>query len=333
MSDYGYRNIGYFSRYKVFDPNDKNSLVEYHIRNSFRKTQSMFDYKGLPDTIPKRILELNLQSTGYMTWLKHNDKLYALYGELGGVPDENYMPTISIISNPALKLFKTFEINKDCVVMPNDSLYEGIYNINKYYSNQLADNDLSRRMIMINLRALAVFIAKNNDDKLDCEKFLKSLEEGKLDVITSKSFMDKLELLPFGSEYKGQTIIQLLEDKQYIKGSWLNELGVQSNYNMKRETITSNENILNVDGLLPLVDDMLYCRKQALEKINKMFNTEIEVELSSAWKKIRTEIKISEDRQQKEVANLDNKNDSDKIQLNGNEKKDGDKDEVERDNK
>ena len=65
---------------------------------------------------------------------------------------------------------------------------------------------------------------------------------------------------------------------------------------MKRETITANENILNVDGLLPLCDDMLRCRKLGAEQVNKMFGTNWTVEFSSAWKKLRKEIELSEQR-------------------------------------
>ena len=63
---------------------------------------------------------------------------------------------------------------------------------------------------------------------------------------------------------------------------------------MKRETITANENILNVDSLLPLCDIMLDCRKKGVEEINKKFGTDISVDFSSSWKKLRNEIKITE---------------------------------------
>lgn len=300
---YGFETLGYYGIHKL-NYTDNDSLTMYHIRQSFKKTQSMFDYKNLPETIPKRYLELVVQALGHCTFFKYQDKLYIDYGQLGGVPNEIYMPTISIISNPYLKCFKELAIDKECVIMPNDSLYDGLYSLNSYYANQLKDNDQSRRLLMINLRAIMLMVAKSDDDYDDCNDLLKKLEKGELSAVLSKSFQDRLETLPYGAQASAQNLIQLLEDKQYIKGSWLNDLGVQSNYNMKREAITSNENILNVDGLLPLVDDMLEQRELAIEKVNKMFGTNISVELGSAWKKIRTEISISEERQQKEVKEL-----------------------------
>lgn len=286
------------------DNKDGVSLYRFHYRNSFRKTMSMFKYNNLPDTVDKRVIELTNQSAGYSVWYTYMDNLYCGYGRLGGIPNFNYIPTKAIVTNPYLKLSKDFTVGEDCVVMRNDTMYMGLSEVNSYYSYQLKDNDLSRRLLLVNLRAMVALLAEDDDDYQNCLDFLKALEDGKQSAIHSKSWSKKVESLPLFTQGSSQTLIQIIEDKQYIKGSWLNDLGVQSNYNMKRETITSNENILNVDGLLPLVDDMLECRQEDVEKINKMFGTKITVELNSSWKKIRKEIAISEERQEKEVANL-----------------------------
>ena len=291
---------------KILDNTDGESLYKFHYRNSFRKTLSMFEYENLPDTISKRDIELNTQSVGYSAWFKFEDKVYCSYCRLGGIPKYNYLPSKAIITNPYLKYFAELEIDKDCVIMPNDNMYMGLSEINSYYSYQLKDNDISRRMLMINLRAMTLLTAEDDDDYQNCVDFIKDLEKGKLSAIHSSAFKDRISALPYSSQHSAQTLIQIIEDKQYIKGSWLNELGVQSNYNMKRETITSNENILNVDGLLPLTDEMLECRKEAIDKVNKMFGLDISVDFSSSWSKIRKEIKISEERQEKEVQNLNN---------------------------
>ena len=75
----------------------------------------------------------------------------------------------------------------------------------------------------------------------------------------------------------------MIELEQYFKASWFNELGLNANYNMKRESINSGESQLNNDALLPLVDDMLKQRQVASMKINDMFGTDIYVEYNSSW--------------------------------------------------
>ena len=59
---------------------------------------------------------------------------------------------------------------------------------------------------------------------------------------------------------------------------------------MKRESINSNEAQLNDDMLLPLIDDMLKNRQDALDKVNDMFGTDISVELNSAWEDNQIEL-------------------------------------------
>lgn len=280
------------------------SLYLHHYRNSFRKTMSMFDYENLPETIDRRVIELTNQSAGYSVWFPYEGKVYCGYGRLGGIPDYNYLPTYAIVANPYLKMSGSFRINEECKIMRNDTMYIGLSEVNSYYSYQMKDNDLTRRLLMTNLRAMMLLVAESDDDYKNCMDWLKSLEDGKLAAIQSKSWSKKIETLPYATQGIAQSLIQVIEDKQYIKGSWWNELGVQSNYNMKRETITSNENILNVDGLLPLVDDMLKCREEDIASINEFFGLKIKVKLNSAWAKIRKEIAISEERQEKEVAKL-----------------------------
>ena len=78
-------------------------------------------------------------------------------------------------------------------------------------------------------------------------------------------------------------ITQLIELIQYYKASMYNELGLNANYNMKRERLNLGEVSMNVDVLLPYVDNMLKERQNAVEKINEMFDTEISVKLASSW--------------------------------------------------
>ena len=100
----------------------------------------------------------------------------------------------------------------------------------------------------------------------------------------------------------------LIELKQYIKANWYMDLGINANYNMKREAINENEATLNEDALIPLIDDMLECRKKAIEKINNMFGYNIAIDFSSAWKKLKKEIEMEEKLQEKQAKMLEDSN-------------------------
>ena len=300
---------------------NQEELVQYHVMSMLNKTARMFDVDGLPETIKLRDLELLIQTSGYAIIVEEDGKHYALYGTLGGEPNQNYMPTIAVVANPYLKLSKTYTIGKDCVIIPNDTFYMGLLPMDKYYGKQLATTDISMDMLVVNTRAQFALLADNDNAKRSCEEFLSQLAKGKRGVLMDKSIYDKIQALPLAAQTSAQTIIQLLERTQYIKGSWLNELGVQSNYNMKRETITANENILNVDNLLPFTDNMLYSRTEAMKELERVFGLKWTYKFSSSWQKLRTEIKLTEQRDFKkgEQSNqLDNKeNDNSEVSGNG----------------
>ena len=99
---------------------DKDKVFENYCRYTFTRTQSMFTYEGLPDTIPVQWLESYLQRNGSCCIAEHEGKLYALLGNAGGEPDEYYQPTMYTVANPALNLSKNYEIGVDCVYCKND---------------------------------------------------------------------------------------------------------------------------------------------------------------------------------------------------------------------
>ena len=58
---------------------------------------------------------------------------------------------------------------------------------------------------------------------------------------------------------------------------------MNANYNMKRESINSNESQLNNDFLLPFIDQMYFERKKSIDKINDKYGLNIVVEFNSSW--------------------------------------------------
>ena len=273
----------------------KNVYIKNEIIYMLDKTLRMFEYENLPETIPKFNLELLLQTHGFVAITKVNEKLYALFGGFGGVPNEYYMSTKIIVANPYLKFNKTLTINENCVLFKNDSMLNGLLPLGNKYASLLCENSISMRIATINNRLNKLISAGDDATKTSAEKYLKDVVDGKLGVIGDNAFIESLKLNETKSGYN--EIKDLIEEHQYLKASWFNELGLNANYNMKRESLNSSEVALNDDILTPFVDDMLKCRQEAVEKINEMFGTEIKVKLSSAWKDNQKEIEIAQQEQ------------------------------------
>lgn len=279
---------------------DKKRLYQQYIQYMLIRTQSMFKYSGLPDTIPEKDLELILQVTGSVTITKVNGKLYAFYGGLGGELNEYYLPTISTVSNPYLNYSKNLEINKDCIVILNDPLYVGLMPLFEKNASLMAETDISLRFSSINSRIQELIIADNDVAKESAKAYLDDIVSGsKIGIIASNGFFDGIKTADYSSR-SSNTIKDLIELHNYIKSSWYLDLGLSANWNAKRESINESEASMNDDTLLPLIDQMLEQRKMGVDRVNKMYGTNISVDLESSWKKIREEIEIQTDQAKEE---------------------------------
>lgn len=279
-----------------------DKLAEYYIKDTLIRTQKMFKYRNLPKTIPKEQLELLLQRNGYAVITKVNGELYAFYGGLGGEPNEYYLPTIATVANPALKFSKSMVIDKECVVIKNDVMYMGLMPLIQSTSYLLAQADISFKYALINGRMKAIVTAPNDETKASLDEMFKQIEKGSsLKVVVDDDLMNELKVSPYGSNDNGIDIIEL---KQYILGSFFQRLGIQSNFNMKREALNSAESALNDDILYPLIDEMLEERQKGVKKINELYGTNISVELTSIWKQLRDQeeqaVNVNEDKENKD---------------------------------
>lgn len=302
MSDFDYFGLG--DVIQPYDFTDKKNNVRAYITYMLNRVMNMFDYEGLPDTIPKRMLELYIMINGHSVVVEHDNNLYVCFGGWGGEPDEYYIPKNYIVANPYLNLFKTYTINEDCILVYNDSMYYGLMPLFRRYATALVENDLTMNIYDINSRIISLIAAQDDKTKASTEVYLQNIIDGKLGVIGSNAFFEGVKTSPYG-ERNNQRITDLIEYQQYIKASWFNEIGLNSNYNMKRESITANESQLNDDMLKPLIDDMFECRKQWVSMINNMFGTDITVRFNGAWADNEKELELEQEYISAQIENLE----------------------------
>ena len=270
---------------KKFDSiiKDKELMLNVFMRLMLARTQSMFVYSGLPDTIPQEYLERYLQIYGHCIIAEHGNDLYAFNGDLCGLEDVYHNPTQYIVANVALNLTKTYDINQNCILCKNDSYLQGLSLILRKYGTLLIENELTLYTLIKNSRASLLISAPDDKTKQSCELFIDKLDKGEMSIIGESQFFDGIKVQPTMQGSAG-VVIQFIELQQYIKASCLNEIGLDANYNMKRESLNSAESALNDDYLIPLIDNMLYCRQTFIEGVNTMFGTHFSVELHSAWR-------------------------------------------------
>ena len=268
---------------------DKDQNVNNFIDTMFCKTNEMFTWKNLPETVPQAELEYLLQSNGTMFFTKVGKDFYALLGTLGGQINAYYEPTKYTVANVALNLSKMYDIEKDGVLIRNDLRCNGLIPILSKYASMLTDCEISLNTMSILMRVMFLISASDDKTKKSAEEFMSKILNGNYSIIADSQFFDGIKAQGMTQSFS-QLIPQMIELTQYIKASALNEIGLNANYNMKKERITEQEYTLNIDALMPFAENMLNCRKKAVEKINKMYGLNIEVSLNSVWEVNQSEL-------------------------------------------
>lgn len=262
---------------------DKDTAVTTFIESSLDKTQGIFSYKGLPDTIPAPELENLLQKYGHCIIAEHEGNLYAFTGGFSGENDVYNNPRFYTVTNVALQLSKVYEFGKDCILIKNDFKKLGMLPILQKYAVLLTDSEISLNTATILSRITMLISAPDDKTKASAEMFMQKILNGDFSIIGENGFFDGVKMQTSGVS-NANYITQLIELIQYYKATFLNEIGLNANYNMKRERLTENEVAMNIDNLLPFIENMYTERKNAIEKVNEMFGTEIVVDYNSVWK-------------------------------------------------
>ena len=278
IDKYNY-GLGYTFNYNY---KDKSRNVDNLIKYMLNRSNIMFQYHNLPDSIPSREIELLLQTNGFGVFIEVEGKYYIVNGGLGGEPDVYNMPTEAVISIPALKLNKTYKINEDCIVIPNDSMYLGLLPMYAKYCTLMNENEMTMLLATVNKRIQHLLSANDDNTIESAKKFLEKVFDGEIGVIGESKLFESLKVNTTSSTSQ-VSMKDLFEYEQYLKASMYNEIGLSANFNMKRERLSSSEVEANTDNLYPLVDDMLNSRRKGLEKVNEMFGLDIQVEFNSSW--------------------------------------------------
>lgn len=289
----------------AFDILDKERSIKTYVDYMLTKTSRMFDYDGLPETIPPYMFEVMLQVYGTILFFEHNGEYYISRCEQGGPPDVYYRPTQAVVANVALNLSDTFRIVNNLppfekvlwekmppgVIVRNDSMSIGMIPMYSRYATQQAENDVSIRSAQINSREQTVICAASGPEIESANQYIKDLIAGRLSSIQKKAFVEGITIMN-ANQGNTNVITQLLDLQQYLKASWYNEIGLNSNFNMKSQYMSTDEVNSSSDMMLPLVDDMLECRKAAIDAINSEFNLNISIKKASAWAIKQAESKI-----------------------------------------
>jgi hypothetical protein len=277
-------------KYKnMYQVNKVITGYQYYCHLLEEKCLGMYEYEGLPDSLPEEQIESRLIWVGRNIVFEHKKEgLVVVSGGLSGV-DKYYLPVYAVYAQPALGS-GNFRIGKDCVVMYNSQIdqYEpvGLRDIIRRYARMLADIDSSINIATVNSRAQKMNVVNTQQTAKTVNEAMDSLYRGEPYTINQNSILDMYKTLDWFDTNKSTIISDLLVTRERLIGDFLTEIGVKSDFEKKERLITSevsaNDQLLTIN-----VADMLKWRQKGVDQINKMFGTNIKVKRASAYELIK----------------------------------------------
>lgn len=257
--------------------------------------RNTYDNKTKKGVKPKEIEQrLIIQGHSGITKLDIDKEVTAVYGNFYGVgkyldekPNYNYRCPIES---------GTRTVNKDIVVIDNNSLRNPTYDLVHHYAMLLAHNEVTLVDLMVNARdAGGVPVAKTEKQKRSIVAYLGKLFNGQFDVVTDSGML--------GVEYAGadrktsQSIVEVYETRERLLKAFYSDIGVKSAFGKRSNTV---EEEVDADNSLLLLNlsDMLKCRQEGAEAVNQMFGTNWTVEIAK-------ELNYGTENEPKEVVNND----------------------------
>lgn len=255
----------------------------------YSKIENIFVYENLPEEIPVRFMNLCLFKTGKIVFYKIGDKYTVQPFSYNDILNWYYVPVKGRVVNPYLPSGHQnweFTIDDEAVIYNSSP---DIYNYKAYSvvadlifktANQLSENDISYYCIQRNSRLIAMFSAETDLQKKEMNKILDKMYNGETDITMEESLVAHIHANPLTQNSTRNSITELIEFQQYILANFYHSFGINSNYNLKREQLNSDEIDVNQEVLRLNIEDMLKCREDGVSKINEKFGLNISVHLN-----------------------------------------------------
>ena len=263
--------------------NNRALNVQRTSASLYAKLRQIFRYDGLPLTLPKRVLEGILLRSGRAVVYEHEGELFVTEAGPTGEADLYGDPREVTIEHRTGSTSDTLSrtVGIDCVLVRNDSESMGVDNLVKEFAILTAQAKITLLDTLVNLRNPFLLQAKDENARRGAEEYIASRRAGDPAFILAEEFAEMEGIVVHATPTGTGQATQAIEIFQYIQSYYYSEFGVSLNNNLKREYVSDSE-IDKATGM-PLIDDMLSCRQEALRDIKALFGVDITIALASEW--------------------------------------------------
>lgn len=250
---------------------------------------SMFEWKNLPPTVDERFIEMCLFGDGMAVFFKDDVLGYlCLQCMINGRWNVYRIPIDR-------KAYATNGYNKkltekDSVIIFNNYLHTNSKLDVEMFSRRLYDLD---RAIDVNAKAqkTPIIIACDENERLTMKNLYKQYDGNEPFVFGDKKLnTEGLKVLKTDAPYVADKLYQL---KSQYWNEALTYLGISNTNISKKERMISDEVMRNMGGVIASRYSRLESRRQAVEKINDMFDLNIEVNYRADYRESDDELMLT----------------------------------------
>ena len=276
----------------MYDVADVENGYNYWFYKLLNFCLGIFEYDGLPDSLPQREIELNLLLTNHCTIFEKNGELLTnpttLFKQESNV---YYYPTRAIYANPKIGS-NTLDLGNNAEIIYNNDLQDNIFYLPsdgglltfiQRYARQLADIESSINIYVVNTRNTDYPVAGNDKVAQSLERFNEKKKLGRYSIIQDNAIVEQFRNVPVSSTKSSDTLNDLLIARDKILEQFFRDIGVKM-YNPKKAQVNEEELESNNDLLIISTKDMLKARTIGFKRVNDRWGTNIRVRLADGFK-------------------------------------------------
>ena len=242
---------------------------------------NMFPYKGMPEEINMNAVSKMVMLGGYAIFFKDKDldKYFCLEGALTGVDPYGYPNFAKPISKNISEgiIFPEMKVGEECIIIYANKVRSSALPYIVEYADKLAELDVAIKM---NTRAMKhpLMLKTTEQKKESIATLMAQYEDDYYVVFTDQSLLDNTSLQVMDFKVSASEILNLQKEKETVVNEFFNVFGISGSVE-KRERMISGEMNAMMEQVAVNREMWMAPQRDAIEKINKMFGLNIEIDV------------------------------------------------------
>lgn len=277
----------------LYDVADVETGFNYWFFKLLSYVMGMFEYKGLPKSLPARQIEINLLLTGHCVLFRDHGEIVTCGTTLFDF-DKYYDPVKAVFAQPKLfskTLYLAGEKQNAEVIYNNDLQHNvfyiptdsGLLTFISRYARRLSDIESTENIYSVNMRLTSYPVGGDDSIVASIKKFFTQLALGKREVIADDAIINQFRTVDVVRSSTQDKLNDIIQARDKVLEQFFRDIGVKFFADNKRAQMTDNEIDSNDQMLLINPDEMLKARKRGIDNVNAFFGTSITVKLNDKF--------------------------------------------------